>query len=146
MIGRFEAFTFLISDLTRNIRRIKTGEMVKWNLKSRHVSCIYYLFEHGPLTVKELCEVCGDDKANLSRSIEYLEENGYLKVKEIGSRGYKKHYELTESGYAVGRDIFSRIEQIISKASEGLSDGDRDIMYRSLGMINDNLKKITDEY
>ena len=146
MIERFEVFTLIIANLTRNIRKIKTVEMAKWNLKSQHVSCIYYLYERGPLTATELCDICGEDKANMSRSIEYLEEHGYLTRKERVNRRYKIHYELTELGKNVGKNIFERVEDIISRSSEGINEEDRGTMYRSLYAINDNLKKIIDEY
>ena len=146
MIERFEEFTLLISKLTRSIRRIKTEEMGKWNLKTCHVSCIYYLYERGALTSKELCDICGEDKANMSRSIEYLEENGYLKRTETSKKRYKTHFELTQKGRSVGENIFNRIGEILQKSSEGLSVEEREIMYRGLRLINDNLQKIRDEY
>ena len=44
MEKRFQKFTVLITKINRNIKRIKTEEMDKYNLKSPHVSCLYYLF------------------------------------------------------------------------------------------------------
>ena len=56
MQDRFETFTVLIDKVKRCIRRIKTEEMSEYNLKSPHVSCLYYLYRHKdePLTAKEL--------------------------------------------------------------------------------------------
>ena len=143
---RYKVFTLAIANLTRSIRKIKTSEMAKWDLKSQHVSCIYYLYEKGVLTATELCEICGEDKANMSRSIEYLEENGYIVRREKVNHRYNTHYTLTEAGLVVGRSIFERVESIISRASDGLSDEDRNIMYASLSLIDENLKKIAGEY
>lgn len=143
---RYKVFTLAIANLTRSIRKIKTAEMAKWNLKSQHVSCIYYLYTKGVLTATELCDICGEDKANMSRSIEYLEENGYLVCKERVNRRYKAHYELTALGMTVGQSIFERIEEIITKSSIGISDDDRRIMYKTLSAIDKNLEKIADEY
>ena len=146
IMERYKVFTLVIANLTRSIRKIKTAEMAKWNLKSQHVSCIYYLYEKGVLTATQLCEICGEDKANMSRSIEYLEENGYIVRREHANHRYNTHYTLTETGLAVGRSIFERVENIITSASDGLSDEDRNIMYSSLSTIDGNLKKIADEY
>ena len=146
MIERFEEFTVLIANLTRSIRRIKTEEMGKWNLKNCHVSCIYYLYERESLTSKELCDICGDDKANISRSIEYLEENGYLKCRESSGKRYKTHFELTEKGRSVGGNIYNRIKEILDKSSAGLSEEDRETMYMGLRLVNNNLQKISSEY
>lgn len=146
MIERFETFTKYISDLTRKIRRIKAYEMAKWNLKSQHVSCLYYLYERKSLTLKELCDICGADKANMSRSIEFLEANGFVKQQERSNKRYRIHFELTELGLSVGSSIFKRIEEIILNSSDGVCEEDRITMYKCLELINNNLKKITDEY
>jgi DNA-binding MarR family transcriptional regulator len=66
---RFQLFTVLISTLNRSIRRIKTEEMADFGLKSGHVSCLYYLLREGKLTAKELCDICEEAKANISRAI-----------------------------------------------------------------------------
>ena len=44
MEERFQAFTVLVSNLNRCIYKIKTEEMAEYNLKSSHVSCIYYIY------------------------------------------------------------------------------------------------------
>ena len=78
MEERFQTFTVLISNINRAIYKIKAEEMSEFDLKSSHVSCLYYLYQKTSLTAKELCDICEEDKANISRSMEYLEKNGYL--------------------------------------------------------------------
>ena len=63
MEERFETFTVLIGRINRNIRRIKNQEMASFQLKSIHISCLYYLYSSGSLTAAELCERCEEDKA-----------------------------------------------------------------------------------
>ena len=58
MNNRFETFTVLITSINRLIRRIKTETMAQYDLKSPHVSCLYYLYMHPGMTAAELCEVC----------------------------------------------------------------------------------------
>ena len=53
MEERFETFTLLISKLNRSIKRIKSEEMDEFNLKSPHVSCLYYIYKMGALTADE---------------------------------------------------------------------------------------------
>jgi DNA-binding MarR family transcriptional regulator len=145
-VERFKTFTVLIANLSRSIRKIKTEEMAKWNLKSHHVSCIYYLYEREFLTPKELTEISGEDKANLSRSIEHLEENGFLKTEAAPGRKYKIHLALTEKGKAVGKEIRDRIDSILLRSSEGVSVEERKVMYNTLMRINENLQSVCDEY
>ena len=42
MLDRFKTFTLLITNINRSIRKIKTEEMAEYNLKSIHISCLYY--------------------------------------------------------------------------------------------------------
>ena len=74
---RFETFTVLIAKISRSIRRIKAEEMAEYDLKATHVKCLHYLYTVGELTAAELCERCEEDKAAISRSLEYLEAKGY---------------------------------------------------------------------
>ena len=146
MVERFELFTVLIADIARNIRRIKTEEMARWELKSHHVSCIYYLYQKKSLTSKELCDICDEDKANVSRSIEYLEDAGYVRCESNNHKRYKSHFQLTEKGNEVALGIYNRIKSILSKAGEGMTEENRRIMYDCLKCVNNNLQEIEDEY
>ena len=146
MVERFELFTVLIANLARNIRRIKSEEMARWNLKSHHVSCIYYLYQKKSLTEKELCDICDEDKANVSRSIEYLEDSGFVMCESSVHKRYRSHFRLTEKGEEIGFGLYSRIKSILIKAGEGLTEEKRQIMYECLKRINDNLENIENEY
>ena len=141
MEERFKTFTVLMANITRNIRRIKTEEMAEFHLKSPHVSCLYYLYTEDALTAKELCDVCEEDKANISRTIDYLETNGYLIRQPQDNKKYKNHLTLTEKGKAVGQQIAEKIDRILTEAGEGISEANRTIMYESLFSINSNLQK-----
>ena len=146
MQERFKAFTLLIAKVNRCIRKIKTEEMAELDLKSTHVSCLYYLYTMQSLTAKELGEVCEEDKAAISRSLEYLEKNGFLETIEKDHKKYKRPLELTEKGRVIGKQLSERIDNILYKASEGVSEEDRVIFYRSLAKISENLQNICDMY
>lgn len=146
MEQRFQNFTVLIAKISRNIRKIKTKEMEDFNLKSPHVSCLYYLYLNEKLTAKELCDVCDEDKAAISRSIDYLEANGYLTCESKAEKRYKSPLSLSEKGKTVGKFIQNKIDSILDLASAGLTDDDRKILYKSLFLISDNLQKICDNY
>jgi DNA-binding MarR family transcriptional regulator len=73
MIERFETFTVLINRISRNIRKIKNQEMAEYKLRSVHISCLYYLYKEAQLLSTDLCERCEEDKATISRALEYLE-------------------------------------------------------------------------
>lgn len=146
MRERYHLFTTLIANINRNIKRIKIEEMSEFDLKSIHVSCLYYLHTEGSLTAKQLCEVCEEDKANVSRCAEYLEENGYIKERPKNTKRYKAPLELTERGHKAAEIINSKVSKIIEEASGGVSDAEREVLYKSLGIICDNLQGICDKY
>lgn len=142
MQERFKEFTVLIANINRSIYKIKTEEMAEFDLKSSHVSCLYYLYKEDFLTAKELCDVCGEDKANISRTVKYLENNGYLSCDTKLRKRYLSSLELTEKGRKIGKYIADKIDDILDYASAGLSEEYRQIMYQSLNLINDNLNKL----
>ena len=78
MKERFRTFTALIAKINRNVKKIKNQEMAEYGLRSVHVSCLYYLYSAESLTATELCELCEEDKATISRGVDFLEENVLL--------------------------------------------------------------------
>lgn len=146
MNERFKTFTVLITNISRSIHKIKSEEMEEFNLKSSHVSCLYYLYKEDSLTARELCDICGEDKANISRSLKFLEQNGYLTADSTAQKRYLTPLILTEKGSAVGCRIAEKIDSVLGKASAGLTESDREVMYESLSLISTNLAKICDKY
>ena len=110
MQQRFETFTVLIAKISRSIRRIKAEEMSEFYLKGPHVSCLYYLTQLGPLTAGQLCDRCEADKAAVSRSLEYLEQNGYVTRPD---KRYRSPLTLTEKGQETGRAIAGKIDRLV---------------------------------
>lgn len=142
MEERFETFTVLIAKISRSIRRIKAEGMAEFGLKGPHVSCLYYLSVFGEQTASELCDRCDEDKAAISRSIEYLEREGYIICKSDAHKRYRTPLYLTEKGKDVGKKISEKIDDIVSAASSGLSKSERSTMYFALGIISENLAAI----
>ncbi|MBR5226457.1 MAG: hypothetical protein IKV69_00120 [Clostridia bacterium] len=145
MKERFENFTNLISGISRSIRKIKTEEMQEFNLKSQHVSCIYYIHKNVALTPKELCEICQEDKAMVSRSLEVLDKKGFL-MGESTDKKYRKLISLSEKGKQIARKVAEKIDKVLSLASAELSQEKRLAMYEGLALVNSNLNKICKNY
>ena len=146
MQHRYETFTLLNAQISRYLRRIKSEEMADLSLKSGHTSCLFYLYKNGALTLKELCDACEEDEANVSRSMEYLEENGYLNAEKAEKQTYKRRFSLSEKGRAVAVRLGEKIDCVLSTVSEGVSEEERAVMYAALTKISANLQKICDGY
>lgn len=143
MQARFETFTILINRISRNIRKIKNQEMAEYKLRSAHVSCLYYLYSAERLTATDLCERCEEDKATISRALDYLETNGYLTCESKSAKRYKSPLVLTEKGLEVGKKIADKINAVLDEISVGLTEEERIAFYRSLSIISESLEKIS---
>lgn len=146
MNERFKNFTVLISKIGRGIRKIKTEEMSEFNLKSPHVSCLYYLYKMGDMSATKLCEVCAEDKAAISRSIDFLEENGYITCDSNLKKRYNSLLSLTNKGLEVSEKIAFKIDNILNCISNDLPDDKRAIMYEGLNFICERLEKYCEKY
>ena len=146
MEERFEIFTVLMAKIRRNVQRVKTEEMAEYNLKSPQVSCLYNLYKHDSLTATELCELCGEDKAAISRSVVQLEKEGYVRYDDAAKKHYKSNIFLTESGKKVACEVVKKIDGYIDLVGSGLSERERLIFYKSLYTISNNLEKICQAY
>lgn len=137
----------MIAGISRSIRRLKNGEMAEFDLKTPHVSCIYYLYRaNAPLTAKEICDLCDEDKAAISRSLVYLEKNGFIRCLSDARKRYRSPMVLTDKGNEIGAKLATKIDSILALAGEGMSDKERAEFYRCLRIIHDNLQSICDKY
>lgn len=146
MKDRFETFTVLIAKISRNIKKIKNHEMAEYDLRSSHISCLYYLYSSEGLTATDLCERCEEDKATISRSLEYLEKNGYITCESKSVKRYKSPLVLTEKGRETGKKITGKIDLAIDEISTGLTEEERIAFYRGLSIISDGLEAICSRF
>lgn len=116
--------------------------MAEYNLKSSHISCLYYLYTSDKLTATELCERCEEDKATVSRSIEYLENSGYLTCESKTAKRYKSPLKLTDKGIEVAKKIVDKIAYFLEQISVKLTEDERLQFYHSLSLISNGLNKI----
>lgn len=144
MQERFETFTILINKINRNIRKIKNQEMAEYGLRSTHVTCLYYLYSIESLTATELCEKCEEDKATISRALDFLEDKGFIECQCKAAKRYKSPLFLTEKGKEAGKKVYDAVDRVLDEVGVGLTDEQRKNFYAYLTTISDNLDKITD--
>ena len=112
MEERFETFTVLIARISRSIKRIKADEMADFELKGPHVSCLYYLSQQDGMTAAELCERCDEDKAAISRSLDDLEKNGYIKNSDNGAyAGSKPKGKVVVAGSSSVSPVMEKLKE-----------------------------------
>lgn len=145
MINRFETFITLMNQINRSIQIIKNNEMESYGLKGSQVMCLFHLRQQEKgITSKELTELCGEDKAAISRSLAKLENKGLVKFIDMeGKKRYRTVILLTEEGNKICDRINQKIEQMVQLSGEGYNDEEREIFYRVLSEIAGNLQKTT---
>ena len=139
MLQRFEDFVIGITSCYKCIQKIRSYEMTEFGLKGAHAMCIYFL-AHNPdgLTASQLCQLCSEDKAAISRNLNTLYQKGYI-AENSGSK-YRAVLRLTESGMKLAEKIDVMIADWVERGSMGLTEEERLSFYKSLEQVSNNLK------
>lgn len=142
MFDRFETFATTIATINRYVQKIKSMEMKTLGLKGTHVMCLYSLGKHSEgLTATQLCRLCGEDKAAISRTITELTEKDFVRSEASREkRAYRSRISLTEKGKYSMTYINDRVNHALDVVGNGLSDDQRKTFYYALDLISNNLK------
>ena len=139
MIQRFDAFVSGITACYKYIQRIKSMEMTEFGLKGTHVMCLYYLRRNpAGLTAAQLCGLCAEDKAAISRTVSELRSRGYITT--LSEKAYRAMLTLTTAGQELARKFDHLIEGWVTAGGDGLTDEERVDFYKSLSAIAENLR------
>lgn len=139
MIDRFQAFVAGITTCYRHIQKIKSMEMTELGLKGTHVMCIFFLHLNPEgLTATQLCRLCAEDKAAISRTIATLQGKGYI---ISGEKKYRAIIRLTDEGREIAAKVEGLIGQWVNFGGLGLDEDERNTFYRVLEKIAGNLER-----
>ena len=144
MIDRFEKFSLAISDISRYWHKIASDEMIKQGRKGNNAIYLTALqrFPEG-ITSAKLSEICGKDKADVSRAMAVLEKKGLVEKRANNNNFYRALLKLTEKGEEATTEVSKKAETAVRMASEGVSEEDRKIFYNTLDVIASNLLKLS---
>lgn len=145
-MNRFETFSLAIFDISRCWHKIAAEELGRFGLRSAHAIYLTTLLRYPEgVTAPKLGELCGRDKADVSRMTAILEEHGML-AKEGGHQNqYRGSWKLTDRGLEVAREIRKRAELAVELAGGELSEEERSSFYQVLERIAGNLRRISRE-
>lgn len=142
MRSRYEEFSGAIFCIHRDIQKIEREEMERYGLKGAFAQYLLAIRRNpGGLTAARLCEICGKDKAAISRVLGEMEEKGLI-LREAGGR-YRSQICLTQAGSEAADFVSSRATIAVELAGKGLSDESRKIFYNALGLIAANLQAVS---
>lgn len=146
MVSRFEQFTSAVFSINRCVQKIERVEMAKFGLKGPQAQCLLAMNRYPEgVTATQLRELCDKDKAAISRTVAELEQVGMVqRITNNGNR-YRAVLKLTPAGEYAACQVADRANFAVEKASEGMTEAERAVMYRALGLIAGNLQAICEE-
>lgn len=140
MLSRFERFSFALSELSRYWHKIAAEEMERYGLKGPHCIYLLTLYRHSEgITASRLGELCGKDKADVSRTMNLMLQKGL--VLRSGA-SYRALLQLTDAGRAAAEQVQRKAATAAELGGKGLTDGDRQIFYQVMEQIAQNLRSI----
>ena len=145
MLKRFKMFSLMISEIDRCWHKLAAEEMAKYELNSPHAVYLNALYDAGEegITAAQLAELCGKNKADVSRMVAILEKKGLAKKIAVGSNMYRAKLLLTEEGKLAAEHVRKRAAVAVELAGSGLPEEERAIFYRALERITDNLQRLS---
>jgi len=145
VIERFEKFNENVALAHKYITKIKSHKMNEHGLKAANVMCLFFLGKNpSGLTPGELCKLCKEDKAGISKSLKTLKEKNYI-FADGDDKKYRTTYKISNKGLSVFGEISRYIVEVVEKVGDGLSPEERNVFYSSLENIVENLRKLCSE-
>jgi len=147
MEERYQLFTGLILNISRCIQKIKNSEVAELGLKGKQVQCLFFLHklpEGASLT--QLCDLCDEDKGAMSRTIKELMEKNLVYVDEKSEQKYRNPIKLTTHGKDNAGIVTEKINHMLAMGGDGINDAEREIFYKSLTTVSNNLTAICENY
>lgn len=143
MIDRFERFSFAISEIYRYWHKIAADVMEQYGMKGPYAVYFTTLYQYPQgLTAARLAELCGKDKADVSRAVTAME--GKKLLRKEGS-SYRAMLTLTEEGEAVARQVNEKAMTAVTYGGRGLTNKQREVFYHCLDTIASNLQILSKE-
>lgn len=144
MTDRFERFISVISEIDKHWHKVAANVMAEYGLKGPYAIYLITLFKHPDgLNASQLSEICERNKADVSRAINDMENKGLLFKNLVNNSFYRARLVLTEKGMNAAKKIKLTAECAVDAASSGITDKEREILYKSLDIISDNLKTMS---
>ena len=143
MLDRFSRFSLAIAEIDRCWHKLVADEMAKYELNSPHAVYLNTLYEYdNGITAAKLGELCGKNKADVSRMVAILEKKGLVKKEYVSGNLYRAKLLLTEKGSLAAQQVRKQAALAVELAGAGMTDQDREIFYRCLEQVAANLQTL----
>lgn len=146
MVERFERFSLAISEISRHWHKLTAEEMEKYGLKGTHSVYLLTMVRYPDgVTAPQLGELCGKDKADVSRMMAIMEKKGLVTKEGIHQNRYGGVFKLTPEGMEAARHVRQRASLAVELAGKDLTEESRAVFYEALESITANLRTLSKE-
>lgn len=119
--------------------------MEKYGFKGAYAQYLVVMKHYSEgVTASQLCDICGKDKAAVSRILSEMEAKGLI-TKENSDKVYKSKISLTDEGRKAADYVCDKAKAAVEAVGNELSEVDRKVMYTSLELIASKLHKLSKE-
>ena len=141
MISRYEILSAFVADISREISKISAEEMRRYGLRGSSAKYLLVMLVHGvPMTATKLSQLSGRDKADVSRAMSDLYDEGL--IMQSGGGKYRAKITLTEKGMKIATELHERAGRIIGFVGGDITEEERELLYRMLSSISKNLHEL----
>jgi len=129
-----------ISIIFRHSQLYMYNRLKRYGLGRGQQAQLMMLFEHGVMTQEQLAKNLKIDKANIARSIDKLEHEGFVirERSEIDRRSY--NIILTDKAYAIKGEILSVVNSWINSLTKDMSEEEEELAIKLLKKMVDNAR------
>lgn len=144
MVERFARFSLAIFEISRCWHRLAAAEMAAYGLRGAHAIYLTAMYRcKDGVTGPRLCELCGRDKSDVSRTIAALQEKGFVTKEGVNQSLYRGILKLTEQGRAAAEQVCERAALAVELAGRDLNVEERECFYSALESITGHLREIS---
>ena len=133
-------FSKALVDVVKKMRKKMDEYLKKFDLTHFHSLYVLELFKSGELTMGELTENIGVDKANTSRVVKDLLDKGY--IEKVGELDRKFAVKLSKLGKKMAQDFKNRIDNLMEGALSQFSEREKTSLHKTLKKLIDGLNEV----
>ena len=136
---------YLIKATANKLSQSRSSELKKgFGIGLNEWSCLALLAKEPEIAATRICEVSGFNKAVISRSVQALEEKGFIRSNSVPEHNRKKVMSLTAEGRRVHNEIMKQALARQELLLSGLNEAQRDQLIVLLRILHGNVASTVD--
>lgn len=128
----------LFPKIEKQFRKIEDVMLAEYQLSHFHAMYIANLHRNNEMTLMELTETIGVDKANTTRVVRDLFAKGY--IEKIGEKERKFKIKLSTTGQEIADKFKLSVEEFIKKIFKDFTDEEKSTFYHLIDKLYEGVK------